>query len=78
MIMQEFIPFCASWYETLKILPEVSRKPFLKAIFEYGFMGIEPDFSGDTGEMQLLRLLWTLVRPVLDESLDMDEDDLLR
>lgn len=62
--MEGKITFFASFYETLKKLPEAQREPFMMGLLGYAFEGIEPDFADDL----LLDIAFTNARPNLDAS----------
>ena len=61
--MRDRISFFSSWYETLRVLPEEQRLPFLEAILAYGFEGVAPSFTDP-----MMQALWLNIRPVLDSS----------
>ena len=61
--MRDRISFFSSWYETLKVLPEEQRLPFLEAILAYGFEGIVPSFIDP-----MMHAVWLNIRPILDSS----------
>lgn len=61
--MRDRISFFSSWYETLRVLPEEQRLPFLEAILAYGFEGVAPDFPDP-----MMYAIWLNIRPVLDSS----------
>ena len=61
--MRERISFFSSWYQTMKVLPEEQRLPFLAAILAYGFEGAAPCFADP-----MMQALWLNIQPVLDSS----------
>lgn len=51
-----------SFYEAIIELPESNQLEIMKAIFEYGFDGVEPNLSG------LSKTIWILVKPNLEAN----------
>jgi hypothetical protein len=51
-----------SFYEAIIELPESNQLEIMKAIFEYGFDGVEPKLSG------LSKTIWILIKPNLEAN----------
>jgi hypothetical protein len=51
-----------SFYEAIIELPEANQLEIMKAIFEYGFDGVEPNLSG------LSKTIWILIKPNLEAN----------
>ena len=51
-----------SFYEAIIELPETNQLEIMKAIFEYGFDGVEPNLSG------LSKTIWILIKPNLEAN----------
>ena len=51
-----------SFYEAITELPEANQLEIMKAIFEYGFDGVEPNLSG------LSKTIWILIKPNLEAN----------
>jgi len=51
-----------SFYEAIIELPESNQLEIMKAIFEYGFDGVEPNLSG------LSKTIWILIKPNLEAN----------
>ena len=56
--------FYASFYNTIKKLPERARLPMYEAIAEFAFNMVEPDFSQEQDSL-LLDIAWGPIRGVL-------------
>lgn len=59
---RSYIPLLVSHYEAIKQMPRNEGNEFLRAIADYGFLGIEPNFTG------LMGILWTAIFPILENN----------
>lgn len=59
---RQYIPLLASHYEAIRQMPREEGNEFLRAIADYGFSGIEPNFTG------MMAIVWTAIFPILENN----------
>lgn len=60
--MAESMVFYKSFYDAIKELPEDNRYEILKAIIEYGLLGVEPKLTG------IPQAVFLLIKPQIDAN----------